>query len=63
MEKVRAEMEAARGERGEHEALSREMKELSKRHREELALVRAGLRELVDEAVRTGKADKLGRST
>lgn len=63
MEKVRTEMEAARGERGEHEALSREMKELSKRHREELVKVRAGLRELVDEAVRTGKADKLGRST
>lgn len=63
MEKVRAEMEAASGEDGEHGALSREMKELSKRHREELAKVRAGLRDLVDEAVRSGKADRLGRST
>jgi len=63
MEKVRAEMEAARGEDGERGALSREMKELSKRHREELVKVRAGLRELADEAVRTGRADKLGRST
>lgn len=64
MEQVRGEMEAfERGGTENREDLSREMEALSKRHREALGRTRAGLRELVDEAIRSGKADRLGRST
>lgn len=64
MERVRAEMEAVRDEQGaDRESLAREMEALSKRHEVELARTRAGLRRLVDEAIRSGKADRLGRST
>ena len=64
MEKVQAEMESFdRGRSDGREDLSRQMEALSKRHQEALGRTRAGLRALVDEAIRSGKADRLGRST
>lgn len=64
MERIHAEMESFdRGETEGRDDLSRRMEELSKRHQEALGRVREGLRKLVDEAIRDGKADKLGRST
>lgn len=64
MERVQAEMETVRDDHGaDMESLAREMEALSKRHESEMRRVRAGLRDLVDEAIRNGKADRLGRST
>lgn len=64
MERIHAEMESFdRGNADGRDDLSRRMEELSKRHQEALGGVRDGLRKLVDEAIRDGKADKLGRST
>ena len=64
MERLQAEMEAVHTDKAEdHENLSRRMDELSKRHKEALGRAREGLRKLVDEAIRDGRADRLGRST
>lgn len=64
MERVQAEMEAFdHGKADGHGDLERRMQELSKRHEEALARVRMQLRRFLDELVRSGKAERLGRST
>lgn len=63
MERLSTEMESFdRGKTENRDDLSRRMEELSKRHNEALAKVRAGLRSLVEQAIRDGKAQSLGRS-
>lgn len=70
MDEVRAEMDRLSAEMEDldrhgtagRDELERRMNDLSKRHEAALAKVRAQLRSLVDEAIRSGKAQSLGRS-